>query len=329
MTDKTTDHFDFIVIGAGPGGYVAAIRASQLGMKTAIFEKADMGGICLNWGCIPTKAMLRSSEMYAHMQNAEHYGLSAKPKFDLSAIVKRSRDIAAKLSGGIDFLMKKNKVTVIKAAASLKASDGNAPAVTTGDMTYSAEHIILATGARARAIESIGAIPDGKNIWTSREAMVPEILPKKLLVVGSGAIGLEFASFYNGLGSDVTVVEVMDRILLQEDSEIAALAQKSFEKRGVNFMTSAELKAVAPTKKGVDATISKDGVSQTLSFDKVILAIGVLPILKIWALKTSALNLKRVPLKLTAMAPQIFLACMQLVMSQPHHGWPIRHRMKL
>ena len=213
--------------------------------------------------------------MYAHMQNAEHYGLSAKPKFDLSAIVKRSRDIAAKLSGGIDFLMKKNKVTVIKAAASLKAYDGNDLGVKTGDATYSADHIILSTGARARTIESIGAVPDGKTIWTSREAMVPETLPKKLLVVGSGAIGLEFASFYNGLGSDVTVVEVMDRILLQEDAEIAALAQKSLEKRGINFMTSAELQAVTPTKKGVDATISKDGASQTLNFDKVILAIGV------------------------------------------------------
>ncbi len=225
MTEKTTDHFDIIVIGAGPGGYVAAIRASQLGMKTAIFE-SRYGRHLPELGCIPTKAMLRSSEMYAHMQNAEHYGLSAKPKFDLSAIVKRSRDIAAKLSGGIDFLMKKNKVTVIKAAASLKASDGSTPAVTTGDATYSADHIILATGARARTIESIGAVPDSKTIWTSREAMVPETLPKKLLVVGSGAIGLEFASFYNGLGSDVTVVEVMDRILLQEDAEIAALAQK-------------------------------------------------------------------------------------------------------
>lgn len=275
MTEKPTDHFDIIVIGAGPGGYVAAIRASQLGMKTAIVEKADMGGVCLNWGCIPTKAMLRSSEMYAHMQNAEHYGLSAKPGFDLSAIVKRSRDIAGKLSGGIDFLMKKNKVTVIKAAASLHASDSNTPSVTAGDATYSADHIILATGARARTIESIGAVPDGKTIWTSREAMVPETLPKKLLVVGSGAIGLEFASFYNGLGSEVTVIEVMDRILLQEDAEIAALAQKSFEKRGVNFMTSTELQAVAPTKKGIDATITKDGASQTLTFDNIILAIGV------------------------------------------------------
>lgn len=275
MTDKTANHFDIIVIGAGPGGYVAAIRAAQLGMKAAIIEKADMGGICLNWGCIPTKAMLRSAEMYAHMKNAGHYGLSANPSFDLAAIVKRSRDIAGRLSSGIDFLMKKNKITVIRAAAGLEASDGGAPHVTAGDETHTADNVILATGARPRTLENIGAVPDGKSVWTSREAMVPESLPETLLVVGSGAIGLEFASFYNSLGTQVTVVEVMGRILPQEDAEIAELAMKSFQKRGVNIMAAAELQALTPGKKGVDADILQGDETHKLTFDKVVLAIGV------------------------------------------------------
>ena len=204
--------FDIIIIGSGPGGYVSAIRASQLGMKTAIVEKTELGGVCLNWGCIPTKAMLRSSEIYHQMKHAKDYGLSANPGFDLSAIVKRSRDIAAQLSGGVKFLMKKHKITVISGFASLKPGK-TAPIVTVENVDYQAKHVVLATGARARTIPAAGLEPDGKYIWTAREAMVPDNIPNRLLVIGSGAIGMEFTSFFHTFGSDVTVVEMVDRIL--------------------------------------------------------------------------------------------------------------------
>ncbi len=219
--------FDIIIIGSGPGGYVAAIRAAQLGLDVAIVEKADMGGVCLNWGCIPTKAMLRSAEIYHFMENAEAYGLTAKAGFDLSAIVKRSRDIAGKLSGGIDYLMKKNKITVLRGHASLKAGSP-APSVEVDGQSHQADHVILATGARPRNLEQVGLVADSKIVWNSRDAMVPEKMPKTMLVVGSGAIGMEFASFYSAFGVEVTIVEVLERILPQEDSEIAALAQKEF-----------------------------------------------------------------------------------------------------
>ena len=266
--------FDVIVIGSGPGGYVTAIRASQLGMKTAIVEKADLGGVCLNWGCIPTKALLRSAEVFHNMQHAENYGLSAKPSFDLAKIVKRSRDIAGQLSGGIKHLMKKNKVTVISGFATLSAGKP-APKVNVDGKVYSAKHVILASGARARTIPQAGLVPDGKYIWTAREAMTPDTIPGKLLVIGSGAIGMEFASFFSAFGAKTTVVEMVDRILPAEDEEISKMARKSFEKRGLTIKTKTQVKSVKTDAKGVTAVLSTDGKDETHQFDRVILAIGI------------------------------------------------------
>ena len=270
MSDST---FDVIIIGSGPGGYVTAIRAAQLGFKTAIVEKAELGGVCLNWGCIPTKALLRSAEIYHNMQHAADYGLSASPQFDLKAIVGRSRTIAGQLSGGIKHLMKKNKVTVIAGFATLKKGT-DAPIVTVDSKDYTAKHVILATGARARTLPQAGLEPDGKFIWTAKEAMVPDAMPKKLLVIGSGAIGMEFASFYAAFGSDVMVVEMLDRILPAEDEEISKMARKAFEKRGVTIHTETQA-AVKLGKSGVTATLTTGGKSETADFDRVILAIGI------------------------------------------------------
>ncbi|MEE9346853.1 MAG: dihydrolipoyl dehydrogenase, partial [Robiginitomaculum sp.] len=269
--------FDVIVIGSGPGGYVTAIRSAQLGFKTAIIEKEDLGGVCLNWGCIPTKALLRSAEVYHNMQHASDYGLSATPGFDLGAIVKRSRGIATQLSGGIKHLMRKNKVTVFSGFATLEKGAASPKVIVTneaGAQTLAAKHVILASGARARTIPAIGLAPDGEYIWTAKEAMVPKTMPKKLLVIGSGAIGMEFASFYNAFGADVTVVEMVERILPAEDAEISGMAQKSFEKRGVKFLLNAQVKSVK-TSGGVEAVITVDGKDSAHSFDRVILAIGI------------------------------------------------------
>ncbi len=262
--------FDVIIIGSGPGGYVAAIRAAQLGLKTAVVEKSEIGGVCLNWGCIPTKALLRSAEIYTNMQHASEYGLTAKTGFDLSEIVKRSRSIAGQLSGGVKFLMKKNKITVINGFAKL-IKNKPAPNVIVEGKTYTAKHVILATGARARTIAQAGLEPDGKFIWTAKEAMVPDKLPKKLLVVGSGAIGMEFASFYNAFGCDVTVVEMLDRILPAEDAEISALAEKAFKKKGMRILTKAQVSSVKTQKSNVNAEIN----GKVESFDRIILAIGI------------------------------------------------------
>ena len=265
--------FDVVIIGSGPGGYVTAIRAAQLGMKVGIVEKDALGGVCLNWGCIPTKALLRSAEVYHNMQHAKAYGLTAEAGYDLKAIVKRSRDIAKQLSGGVAYLMKKHKIEVIKGFAKLeKGSD--APKVIVGNDTITAKHVILATGARARTIPQAGLEPDGKFIWTAKEAMVPDTMPKKLLVIGSGAIGMEFASFFSAFGADTTVVEMVDRILPAEDAEISGLAQKAFEKRGVKFLTNAKVNSVK-TGQDVTAQIEVDGKVQTHHFDRVILAIGI------------------------------------------------------
>lgn len=266
--------FDLIVIGSGPGGYVAAIRAAQLGFKTAIVEKDALGGVCLNWGCIPTKALLRSAEIYHNMQNAADYGLTADAGFDLDAIVKRSRKIAGQLSGGIKFLMKKNKVSVIEGFATLKAGK-DAPIVVVDGTDYTAKHVILATGARARTIPPAGLEPDGKFIWTAKEAMVPDEMPKKLLVIGSGAIGMEFASFFGDFGADVTVVEMVDRILPAEDAEISGLALKAFKKRGMAIHTKTMVKNVKINKGDVTATLDIDGKTETQNFDRVVLAIGI------------------------------------------------------
>ncbi len=269
--------FDLIVIGAGPGGYVAAIRAAQLGMKAAVVEREHLGGICLNWGCIPTKALLRTAEVYHLMQNAGEFGLSVKDVgFDIDKVVKRSRKIAGKLAGGVGYLLKKNKVTVFDARArlngpgrvSLSGKDG-------ADLPeLSAKHIIIATGARARTLP--GLEPDGKLIWTYREAMVPEMMPASLLVIGSGAIGIEFASFFRSMGAEVTVVEVMDRILPVEDEEISLLARKAFEKQGMTIHTGASVDALEPARNHVKATIKlSDGKIEGAKFDRAVLAIGI------------------------------------------------------
>ncbi|MEJ0063449.1 MAG: dihydrolipoyl dehydrogenase [Alphaproteobacteria bacterium] len=266
---------DLIIIGGGPGGYVAAIRAAQLGMKVTLVEKAQLGGICLNWGCIPTKALLRSSEIATLLKHADAYGFTIKEhSFDIKKIVDRSRKVAAQLSGGIKHLMKKNKVEVIEGHAKLL---GKGQIEVTKDdqktVTIAAKNIILATGARARVLP--GLEPDGQLIWTYREAMVPPAMPKSLLVVGSGAIGIEFASFYRALGAEVTVVEVMDRVLPVEDEEISAFARKSFEKQGMKILTGATVKKLERGGDNVTATIEQGGKAQQLTVDRVIMAIGI------------------------------------------------------
>jgi dihydrolipoamide dehydrogenase len=263
--------FDLVVIGGGPGGYVAAIRAAQLGMKTALVEREHLGGICLNWGCIPTKALLRSAEIYRQMKHAEAYGLSAPgASFDLPKIVARSRGVSAQLAGGIKHLLKKNKVTVIDGTAKLA---GGGKVAIEGKDTISAPHIILATGARARVLP--GMEPDGKFIWTYKEALVPDTMPKSLLVIGSGAIGIEFASFFNALGADVTVVEMMDRVLPVEDEEISAMARKSFEKQGMKILTGANIKGIKKSAANVTVSVEAGGKAHEITVDRVITAIGI------------------------------------------------------
>ena len=269
------ENFDVVVIGSGPAGYVCAIRASQLGLKTAIVERDKLGGICLNWGCIPTKALLRSSEIWHLMHRLDEFGFSADNfKFDLPKIVARSRKVANQLSNGVAFLMKKHKIQVINGEA--KLAGAGKIAVTSNGKTdeITATNIVLATGARARALP--GLEPDGKLIWTYREAMVPDTFPKSLLVVGSGAIGIEFASFYRTLGSEVTVVEVLDRVLPVEDEEISQLANKAFIKQGMKIKTSTTVEKLEKGANNVTATLkTKDGKTETLTVDRVILAIGI------------------------------------------------------
>jgi dihydrolipoamide dehydrogenase len=266
--------FDVLIIGGGPGGYVAAIRAAQLGLKTAVVEKALLGGICLNWGCIPTKALLRSSELYHQMENAAAFGLSAKGVgFDLAKVVERSRAVAKRLNQGVAHLMKKNKVTVIEGEAKLTAP-GKVTVSGKGKGEYAAKHVILATGARPRVLA--GLEPDKKLIWTYFEAIVPEKMPKSLIVVGSGAIGIEFASFYRMLGAEVTVIEMLPQILPVEDEEIAALARKRFEKQGIRIVTSATVKSVKKAKDSLVATIEEaGGKSSEVAAERMISAVGV------------------------------------------------------
>ncbi|MFP4518031.1 MAG: dihydrolipoyl dehydrogenase [Oceanicaulis sp.] len=273
--------FDLIVIGGGPGGYVAAIRAAQLGYKTAVVEREHMGGICLNWGCIPTKALLRTADVYELFHRAKEFGLKADNiGFDLDAVVKRSRKVAGRLSSGVSGLMKKNKISVIDGEARLEKGEA-APQVVvkSGDGAetgYEADHVILATGARARTLPQAGLEPDGEHIWTYKEAMVPKAMPKSLLVIGSGAIGMEFASFYHTMGADVTVVEMVDRILPAEDAEISAFAEKAFRKKGLTIHTSAQVQGLEKSRSGVAASVKmKDGKTETVTVDKVVLAIGI------------------------------------------------------
>ena len=276
-------NYDIIIIGSGPGGYVTAIRAAQLGFKTAIIEREYLGGICLNWGCIPTKALLRSAEILHYLQHAKDYGLSAgQVTYDPSGVVKRSRVVSKRLNDGVGFLMKKNKVAVIWGEAmiaapgkvTVKAGRGEAPKGALGAGDYQAKHIIIATGARPRVLPGIE--PDKKLVWTYFEAMVPDRIPKSLLVIGSGAIGIEFASFYRTLGAEVTMVEVLPQILPVEDAEIAGFARKSFEKQGIRIFTSAKVTKLDKKSDSVTATIEDGkGGTQTLTVERVISAVGV------------------------------------------------------
>ena len=272
MADQS---FDLIVLGGGPGGYVAAIRAAQLGLKTAVVEREHLGGICLNWGCIPTKALLRSSEINHLLHNLKDYGFSVDNiRFDLGAIIKRSRGVAKQLSAGVAHLLKKNKVTVFDGAGKL-AGKGTVSVEKDAKpvATLKAPHIILATGARARQIPGIEA--DEKLIWSYKGAMIPTAMPKSLLVIGSGAIGIEFASFYRGLGAAVTVVEMMDRVLPVEDEEISAAARKAFEKQGMKIITSATVKGAKKGPDNVTVTIEAGGKTQDITVDRVISAVGI------------------------------------------------------
>ncbi len=285
------DAYDIIVVGAGPGGYVTAIRAAQLGFKTAVVDREHLGGICLNWGCIPTKALLRSAEVYHQMQHADAYGLSAQGTgFDIGKVVGRSRGVSSQLSNGVGFLLKKNKVDVIWGEAKVtKAGEIAVSPATRSAMggppiappkgakvagTYAAKHIIVATGARPRALP--GLEPDGKLIWTYYEAMVPKSFPKSLLVMGSGAIGVEFAYFYRAMGAEVTIVEVLPQILPVEDAEIAAFARKRFEKMGIKILTGAKVTGVEKAAESITATVDdgKGGVSK-ITAERMISAVGV------------------------------------------------------
>ncbi|MEN3791470.1 dihydrolipoyl dehydrogenase [Fulvimarina sp. MAC3] len=289
------DTYDVLVIGGGPGGYVAAIRASQLGFKTAVVEREHLGGICLNWGCIPTKALLRTAEIFHYAENGKNYGLEIeKPKFDIEAVVKRSRGVSAQLNGGVGYLMKKNKIDVIWGQAKIKKAGKGGPVEvevgkmqkpivepqhpvpkgTLGEGTYKAKHVIVATGARPRVLPGIE--PDGDRIWTYFEAMKPKSMPKSLIVMGSGAIGIEFASFYRTMGAEVTVIELLPQILPVEDAEVAKIARKQFEKQGMKIMTDAKVAKVEKGKDGVTVTVeTKGGKSETLKAERLISAVGV------------------------------------------------------
>ncbi|ACA20186.1 dihydrolipoamide dehydrogenase [Methylobacterium sp. 4-46] len=284
-----SDSYDVLIIGAGPGGYVTAIRAAQLGFRTAVVDREHLGGICLNWGCIPTKALLRSAEIFHYMQHAKDYGLSAeKIGFDAAAIVKRSRGVSARLNGGVGMLLKKNKVDVIWGEARIEAAPkgdapgrvavaasqrAEAPKGAKGPGAYAARHIIVATGARPRVLPGIE--PDKRQIWTYYEAMVPEAMPRSLLVMGSGAIGIEFASFYRTMGAEVTVVELLPQILPVEDAEIAGIARKRFEKQGIRILTGAKVTKVEKGWDAVTATVEADGKSQAITAETLISAVGV------------------------------------------------------
>jgi len=268
------EKFDVIVIGGGPGGYVAAIRASQLGLKTAVVEKEHLGGICLNWGCIPTKALLKSAELLQKIKHAEEFGIfTEKSGFDIKRIVNRSRNISAKLVGGIKGLLKKNKVTVFEGSAKIISSKSVVVEGKDQKISLEAKNIIIATGARPRILE--GFEPDGKNVWTYREALMPESVPKSMIVVGSGAIGIEFASFYNALGVEVTVLEAAPQILPMEDEEISAIAKKSFESKGIKFYTGIKLESKTINNKKVKVEFLHNGAKKSLDAEVLLMAVGI------------------------------------------------------
>ena len=276
----TNSEYDLIVVGGGPGGYVAAIRGAQLGMKVILIEGEHLGGICLNWGCIPTKALLRASEVHHIVKNLDEFGFSAKEiSFDISKVVKRSRNVAKQLSNGVEHLLKKNKVELLNGFGKILDKNGQLRNVEVKDkngnvVNVAGKNVIIATGARARSLPNIE--PDGNAIWTYREAMVPNDLPKSLLIIGSGAIGVEFASFYNDMGVDVTLVEVLDRILPVEDHEISTFAKKMFIKQGINIKTSSKVLGVKKDATGINVSIDTNGGVDTLKVDKVILAVGII-----------------------------------------------------
>ena len=292
------DAFDLVVIGAGPGGYVTAIRASQLGLKTAIIEREALGGVCLNWGCIPTKALLKTAEVYDQLGHLGDYGLAANDRaYDFAKVIARSRAVAKQLSGGVAFLMKKHKIEVIDGVARLEKA-APAPKVTValkagGERALTAKSVILATGARARAFPDVGLAPDGERVWTYREAMVPKDAPKSLLIVGSGAIGIEFASFYRALGSEVTVVEALARILPVEDEEISKAAHRSFEKRGIAFRVGAKVTKLARTKTGVALELETGGKTERLEAERAIVAVGIAANVEDLGLEALGLKLDR------------------------------------
>ena len=288
--------YDVIVIGAGPGGYVAAIRAAQLGLKTIVVEREHMGGICLNWGCIPTKAMLRSSEVYHLMQRAKEFGLSAQGiDYDLDAVVARSRAIAKQLNGGVSHLLKKNKVTALMGAATVKAPGQVSVKTAKGEETLSGKNIIIATGARARELPGLEG--DGDLVWTYKTALTPPRMPKKLLVIGSGAIGIEFANFYNTLGVNTTVVEVMDRVMPVEDAEISAFAQKAFEKQGMKIRTKTMVKQLDRGQGSVTAHIEQNDKVTTEVFDTVISAVGIVGNVENLGLEALGVEVERTHIK--------------------------------
>jgi dihydrolipoamide dehydrogenase len=276
----TNSEYDLIVVGGGPGGYVAAIRGAQLGMKVILIEGEHLGGICLNWGCIPTKALLRASEVHHIVKNLDEFGFSAKEiSFDISKVVKRSRNVAKQLSNGVEHLLKKNKVELLNGFGKILDKNGQLRNVEVKDkngnvLNVAGKNVIIATGARARSLPNIEQ--DGNAIWTYREAMVPNDLPKSLLIIGSGAIGVEFASFYNDMGVDVTLVEVLDRILPVEDHEISTFAKKMFIKQGIKIKTSCKVLGVKKDATGIDVSIDTNGGVDTLKVDKVILAVGII-----------------------------------------------------
>jgi dihydrolipoamide dehydrogenase len=267
--------FDLIVVGSGPGGYVAAIRGSQLGLKVAVIEKEHLGGVCLNWGCIPTKALLRTAEIRHLLDHLDEHGFSVNEvQFDFAKVVKRSRKVARRLAAGVKHLLKKNSVEVVIGHARLLAPGRLEVVSDDGTRGFEAKHIVIATGARARTLP--GLEPDRDRIWSYKEAMVPESLPESLLVVGSGAIGMEFASFYSDMGSRVTVVEILPRILPAEDAEIASLARRSFEKRGIEIHTGAEVSSLVNRGDAVSASLRlEDGSAKEISLERAILAVGI------------------------------------------------------
>lgn len=289
--------YDVIVIGSGPGGYVAAIRSAQLGLKAAIIEADELGGVCLNWGCIPTKALLKAADVGRTIKEASHFGWKVgKPEPDLKSIVEYSRKVSSKLSGGVQFLMKKNGIAVLKGWGSLLGGGKVQVANKGKEQTVSGKHIILATGARSRTIPSL--VPDGKTIITSKEAMVPETLPERLLIVGSGAIGVEFASFYNEIGSKVTIMELLDRIVPAEDEEISAAATKAFKKQGMTILTDTKYQSFKNTDGGVEVTFEKpDGKTATQLFDRVISAIGIIGNVDGIGLENTAVEVDRAQIK--------------------------------